>query len=233
MKKRSFTSRLNNAVEGLIRVFKEHRIVRLHLLVGSLVFATGVFLGLGRIELLFLAMAIGLVLFAEIVNSCLETVLDFVHPDYNPILGKTKDMLAGAVLFMGLIAFFVIYLLFIPYLEASLPNGFQRLKGANWYITFLTLSIVGAIVIISKTFFQKGTPMRGGIPSGHAAMSFSIWTIVTLLEANALISILIFIMAVMIAASRLKEGIHTIWEIILGALAGFLVTLTIFQIFTV
>ncbi|MDP8253526.1 MAG: diacylglycerol kinase [Candidatus Kaelpia aquatica] len=232
MKKRTFTARLNNAVEGLIGVFKDHRTVRLHLLISSLVFAGGVFLGLGRVELLFLAMALGLILFAEMINSCIEMVLDFVHPNYDKKLGKIKDMLAGTVLFMGLVSFFVIYLLISPYLETSMPRGFDRLRGASWYITFLTLAIVGAIVIISKTFFQKGTPLRGGIPSGHAAMSFSIWTIVTLLEANALLSILIFVMAVIIASSRVKEGIHSLWEITLGGLVGFLVTLTIFQIFS-
>jgi len=230
MKKRAFTARLNNAVEGLIGVFKEHRTVRLHLLVSSLVFAVGVFLGLGRVELLFLAMALGLILFAEMINSCIEMVLDFIHPDYNKKLGRIKDMLAGTVLFMGLVSLFVSYLLFSPYLESSLPRGFDRLKGASWYITFLTLAIVGAIVIISKTFFQKGTPLRGGIPSGHAAMSFSIWTIITLIEANALLSILIFVLAVIIASSRVKEGIHSLWEIVLGGLVGFLVTLNISDI---
>ena len=232
MRKRAFIVRLNDAVEGLIGVFKEHRTVRLHLLIDSLVFAIGVFLGLGRLELLFLAMALGLILFAEMINSCIEMILDFVHPGYNKKLGKIKDMLAGTVLFMGVVSFFIAYLLFSPYLETSLPKGFDRLKGAHWYITFFTLAIVGAIVITSKTFFQKGTPLRGGIPSGHAAMSFSIWTIITLLEANALLSVLIFVLAVIISSSRVKEGIHSLWEIILGGLVGFLVTLTIFQIFS-
>jgi diacylglycerol kinase (ATP) len=232
MKKRAFVLRLNDAVEGLIGVFKEHRILRLHLLVDSLIFALGVFLGLGRLELLFLAIVLGLVLFSEMVNSCIEMVLDFIHPGYDKKIGVIKDMLAGMVLFTAILSFFVVYLLFSPYLEASLPRGFDRLKGAHWYITFFTLAIVGAIVIISKTFFQKGTPLRGGIPSGHAAMSFSIWTIITLLEANALLSVLIFVLAVIISSSRVKEGIHSLWEIILGGLVGFLVTLTIFQIFS-
>jgi len=233
MKKRSFTARLNNATEGLISMFKNHRNMRLYLLAGVLIFGTGVFLGLGRIEIIILVAVIGLTIFAEMINSCLEMILDFVHPDIHPALKRIKDSLAGTVLFVGIVSFVVIYFLFSPYLESSLQHGFQRLRGAHWYVTFLALSVVSAIVIITKTFFQKGTPLRGGIPSGHAAMAFSIWTAITLLEANPLLSILIFILAVMISGSRLKEGIHNIWEIVLGGFVGFLVTLTIFQIFSV
>ncbi|MDP8233667.1 MAG: diacylglycerol kinase [Candidatus Saelkia tenebricola] len=231
MKKRSFTARLNNATEGLISIFKDHRNMKLHLLMGVLVFGTGVFLGLDRIELVILIAVIGLILFAEMINSSMEMMIDFYHPDFHPVLKRIKDALAGTVLFMGIVSFAIIYFLFSPYLDPSLQNGFQRLKGAHWPITFLTFSVISAVVIITKTFFKKGTPFRGGIPSGHAAMAFSIWTMVTLMEANPLLSILIFILAVMIAGSRLKEGIHNIWEIILGGFVGFLITLTIFQIF--
>ncbi len=229
MKKRSFTSRLNNATEGLMRIFKEQRNIKLHFLIGLLIFSLGIFLGLNRIELIILLLVVGLTLFAEMINSCSEMLLDFIHPHHNEDLGKIKDALAGTVLFVGLISIIVAYLLFSPYMEVSLQNGIQRLQGASWYLTFLSLSVVGAIVIITKTFFQKGTPLRGGIPSGHAAMAFSIWTVITLIEANALLSVLIFILALMISSSRLKDGIHNFWEIVLGGFLGFLITLGIFQ----
>ncbi|MBI4680603.1 MAG: phosphatase PAP2 family protein, partial [Nitrospirae bacterium] len=84
-------------------------------------------------------------------------------------------------------------------------------------ISFVVLLI---LVIITKTFFGKGSPLRGGIPSGHAAIAFSIWAAVTFLSEAFLPSFLILILAVLVAQSRVSIGVHKPWEVILGALLG-------------
>ena len=105
MKERSFIDRLNDAIEGLITIFKEQKNMKLHLLVAILVLGTAVFVGLERLEIIVLILAMGLILFAEMINSYLEKIIDFVHPDYHPMLKVIKNALAGTVLFTGIIAF--------------------------------------------------------------------------------------------------------------------------------
>lgn len=231
MKKRNFIDKLNDAIEGLISIFREHRNMKLHLLIATLILSSGIFLGLGKTQLIILILAISLIMFAEMVNSCLEMMLDFVHPQHHPMLKRIKNALAGSVLFTGIVAYTVTYFIFNPYLQSPLINGFQRLKGAHWYLTFFVLLVVVSIVVVTKVIFHKGRPLRGGIPSGHSALAFSIWTMITILKPEPLLSMLIFILALMISASRLREGIHNIWEIILGSVLGFLTTLIIFQFF--
>jgi diacylglycerol kinase (ATP) len=131
---------------------------------------------------------------------------------------------------MGLLSFVIAYLLLAPKLEAPIQNGFERLKGADWYISFFTLLFVIAAVIVIKTIFHRGKPLRGGLPSGHAALAFSIWMMITLLKSDPLLSILVFLLALMISASRLKEGIHNLLEVFLGAILGVLITILIFQL---
>ncbi|MBI4686448.1 MAG: phosphatase PAP2 family protein [Nitrospirae bacterium] len=86
-------------------------------------------------------------------------------------------------------------------------------------------------VVITKSFFKKGSPLRGGLPSGHAAISFSMWTAVTLLTESFIPSLLVLIMAVMVAQSRVNVGIHNPWEVVLGSLLGAIVTFLMFKLF--
>ena len=91
------------------------------------------------------------------------------------------------------------------------------------------------ITLITKIFFKKGSALRGGMPSGHSALSFAIATIITLLTFpnKLIIAGLVFLLASMIAHSRVKRHIHTWWEVIIGAILGTTVTLLIFQILSV
>jgi diacylglycerol kinase (ATP) len=68
------------------------------------------------------------------------------------------------------------------------------------------------------------------MPSGHSAVAFAVWVAVTVLTANALVSILVFLLALLIAKSRVGNGIHTLWEVVAGSVLGALISLLMFQI---
>jgi len=69
------------------------------------------------------------------------------------------------------------------------------------------------------------------MPSGHSALSFSIWASITMLTGNFLASMLSFVLAAIIAQSRVTTKIHNRWEVILGGIAGAIVTFIMFKIF--
>jgi diacylglycerol kinase (ATP) len=230
-KNRSFLDRLNDAIEGMISIFKDQRNMKLHLLGAIIIFGLGVFVGMGKMELVAVTFALGLIIFAEMVNSCLEMILDFIHPEYHVAINKIKKALAGSVLFIGLSVFLILYMLFSNYIPYSIENGFQRLRGADWHLSFFSLLFVIAIVILTKAFFKKGRPLQGGLPSGHAAVAFSIWVIVSFITSDLLVSTLVLFLAIIISAGRLRTGIHNIWEVILGGAVGVLITMIIFQLF--
>jgi diacylglycerol kinase (ATP) len=87
-------------------------------------------------------------------------------------------------------------------------------------------------VVITKAFYGKGEPLRGGMPSGHAAVSFSIWIAVTMISENFMPSMLVFIMAILIAQSRVAVGVHRPVEVLVGALLGISVTFLLFKVFS-
>lgn len=91
--------------------------MRIHLLITAIVLALGLFLGLSRVDWLFLLLAIALVLVAEMLNTAVEVVVDLVSPDFHPLAGRAKDVAAGAVLLAALHAVVAGVLIFGPHLQ--------------------------------------------------------------------------------------------------------------------
>ena len=84
---------------------------------------------------------------------------------------------------------------------------------------------VTILVVLAKACLGKGTPLHGGMPSGHAAVAFSIATSFVLAPVGPVLAILAVAMAVMVSHSRLLLGIHSLREVLAGALLGTGVTL--------
>ena len=100
-------------------------------------------------------------------------------------------------------------------------------------ITVIALVLTVIIVIATKAWTGKGTPLRGGLPSGHAAIGFAGWMAATYIVSDAhrfVISALTFIMAVLVAQTRVESGVHSTLEVAYGGALGALVTLAIFQV---
>ena len=220
----------NCAIEGFIYVLKTQRNMRIHFLLAVLILLLGIYLNFTGLEIMILCVAIAFVLLSEMVNTALELTIDLVSDKFHPLARKIKDVSAGAVLIASLNALIVGYLLFSERLKFSVEYGILRIKQSPWHITFISLIIVLALVVTFKVFFHKGTPMRGGMPSGHSAAAFSMWTVIVLSTGNGLIMVLSLVMAILIARSRLSRSIHNVWEIVAGGALGILVTTLVFQL---
>ena len=76
--------------------------------------------------------------------------------------------------------------------------------------------------------------MSGGLPSGHSAVAFACWAAIVFVTQSYAHSVLIgslaFVMAALVAQTRVEAGIHSVPEVIYGAAVGVLVTLIVFQI---
>jgi diacylglycerol kinase (ATP) len=235
MSKQSIIKSFNSAIDGFIYVAKTQRNMRLHFLIAIFALLLGIYLNLEKIELLLLLITICFVLFAEMLNTAIELSADLISNNYNPLVRIIKDIAASCVLVASINAFVVGYLLFFsrPWklpMETGIETGIDRIRSSPWHITLLIIIVVLFLVILSKALLHRGTPLRGGMPSGHAALAFAIWVIITFLTANHLVTVLVFVLASLVARSRLSGKIHSIWEIVAGSILGMLVPTLIFQI---
>ena len=223
----------NCAIEGFIYVMRTQRNMRIHFLAATCILLLSVYFNFSRIEVLLLCGAITFVLLCEMINTSIELTLDLLSDGHHPLTRIAKDVAAGAVFISSVNAILVGYVLFSKYLPFKLEASLTKIKESSWHITFIVLILVLAIVVMSKVFLNRGTPLKGGMPSGHTAIAFSMWTIIAMITNNGLITILTLIMAVLIARSRLKQEIHNVWEVVAGGCVGTLVTLLVFQLIRV
>ncbi|MFH0732013.1 MAG: diacylglycerol kinase [Candidatus Omnitrophota bacterium] len=233
MEKPKIVDSFNAAIEGFLHTLKTQRNMRIHFIIAVLVIIAGVYLNFNRIEIMILCLTITFVLVAEMFNTGIEFLLDRLVNVRDQRIKIIKDVSAGTVLIASINAVVISYFLFIKHdIFKEFSAAMFRLRQSNWHITFLALILITAIVILTKALFHKGTPLKGGMPSGHAAVSFSMSTIIAFASGNALISVLALILAMLVSQSRVRKGLHSFWEVFIGALLGCIITILVYQIFS-
>jgi diacylglycerol kinase (ATP) len=223
----------NYAFEGIIHVLRTQRNLRIHFVAAALVFAAALALGVTRLQLIALVLAIAFVLVAEMLNTAIEGVIDVSTTSFDPNAKLAKDIAAGAVLIASISAVAVAFLVFQNAAGQRATHVLNRVRDAPADITLVTLVLVVLLVLGTKAWTGRGTPLRGGLPSGHAAVAFAAWIAVTYLvgdEHRFVVSALTLILALLVAQTRVESGIHSTLEVAYGGALGALVTLVIFQL---
>ena len=225
----------NYAFEGVIHVVRNQRNMRLHFGAALIVLPLGLVFGVSRLEMLVLILAVGFVIVAEMFNTAVEMALDVATSSFDPRARIAKDVAAGTVLVAAVTAVLVAYLVLGTHLQQPSQRAIQGVRNSSVHITVIALAVVILLVISTKAFFARGTPMRGGLPSGHAAIAFGGWSAITFVTQGSsnqvLISTLAFVMALLVVQTRVEAGVHTTMEVVYGGVLGAMVTAAIFQIF--
>ena len=229
---RQWVKSANFAIEGILHGAKNQRHLRYHFFTAAAVLFLGYLLGVSRFEFLLISLAVIIVLSAEMLNSAIESVVDIVSPEYAEKARIAKDIAAGAVLITAFGAMVIGYVILFPYIKSFVQQGFYIAKHSEEEIALIAFVLVMILVIITKSYFGKGHPLSGGMPSGHSALAFSVWVSVTYITENVVASLLSFALAAMIAQSRVAVNVHRPWEVIAGALMGALLTFILFRIFS-
>ncbi|MGY0372400.1 diacylglycerol kinase [Clostridium sp. JNZ J1-5] len=220
----------NYAIEGMIYTVRTQRNMKIHMVSALIVLSACFFYDLSKLELLILTITITMVLVCEMINTAVECAIDATTNYYHPLAKIAKNVAAGAVLITAINSVLVGYIIFW---DRLLPFTFiviNKIKDSNPYMIFLSLVIVSLATVIAKAIFGEGTPLKGGMPSGHSAIAFSISTTIALLTAEPTVIILSYIMAFIVAQSRVDSEVHSIFEVIVGGIFGTLLTLLIFKI---
>ncbi len=232
MKPRRWIDKVNLAIDGIIYSVKTQRHMRYHLTAALVVLLVSLIVNISRGEFILLSMAIILVLVTEMLNTALEETIDMISEEFHPRAKNAKDIAAGVVLVASMGALILAYLILYPALRTAIAERGWRLRTVPGdVIAFVALAVVIILVIIIKAVTGKGAALRGGMPSGHAAVSFSIWVAAIFLSGSLPITVLTLLLAVMVSWSRWSSGVHRVHEVVAGALLGAAVTLALFLLF--
>ncbi|RZJ75478.1 MAG: diacylglycerol kinase family protein [Flavobacterium sp.] len=106
------------AVKGAYLLVTTEHSVMVQFSLGVAVTIAGVYFDITATEWLFQTLAIGLVLSIEGLNTAVEKIADFIHPQFHEKIGFIKDIAAGAVFFAAMAALATGAIIYYPKISA-------------------------------------------------------------------------------------------------------------------
>ena len=229
MSSRTLIDSTRNAIEGLVYVLHRDWHIQVLLLLGSMALLASVILRLTRVELLLVCVAISLAVLAEIFNSAVETVVDLVSPGFHPLAKAAKDVAGAGVLIACITGVLILAGVFVH------AQGLEKLQGAATRPAphFMHVALAGVVtvvvaVILGKVWGRSGTLTRGGVVSAHSALGFFCFVSVWFLTPDILVRGLTFVLAALVAQSRVQAEIHTLREVLIGIVVALVVGVGIY-----
>jgi len=232
MKSRSLLDSFRFALDGMVHVIRTHRYMRYHLVITMAVIALSVLLRVTKIELITLVLVIALVLLAELFNTAVEVAVDMVTDAYHPLAKVAKDVAGAAVLVATLTALAVGGMVFLdqPRLRALVSGGSMHRPANILHVLLAGAVLIAILVVVTKVRGGKGTLTRGGVVSAHAAIASFLATAVYFAGGNLLAVLAAATLALLVCQSRIEAGIHSLREVLLGALGAMAVAVIMFEV---
>jgi len=231
LKKDGFLESLNYAIEGIVNALRTQRSMKIHFIIAILVMLFSLIMGVNRLELIFIFLIICCIMALEMINTALEIVVDMLAQEYSIKAKLAKNTAAGAVLIAVIGGVFGGYLIFADRIGSFSFQFAAAISRKPLHLVFINLGLLLLIIIFWKSFYKRGKPLEGGMPSGHSALAFSVAVMVYFLSTSNIVISLVFILAVLTAHSRVDSGVHSLKEVIAGSVLGIILSVLIFVLF--
>lgn len=235
MKNDNFFEAWGNATNGIIYSATTQRNIRIQLVLAVIVMVLSLFYGLNTAEFLCLLFAVFLVIFAELINTAIETVVDLFVDVYHPKAKISKDVAAGAVVLAACNALVVGYFIFFKEenLKAISDSIFNNMVKSPMHLAFVAIMLVVIAAISMKAGCSKKTERgelvkEGFVPSGQSAIAFAALTAIWLNSKDIVTFTLALILSILVVENRVGSNARTKAEIVFGACMGVLIVLLIY-----
>ncbi|MDU1828451.1 diacylglycerol kinase [Anaerococcus sp.] len=230
-----FLKGFDYAYEGLVWAINHEKNMKFHMFALAILLVASLFFNLSRVEMITLVFAVCFVLAFELINTSVEQAVNLASKGkYSSFAKASKDLAAAATFIAALNALFVAYLIFFDKFIDFYNSVIVRIVRRPSHLAIVTLSLVIVVTIFLKGVFYEGhgTAFKGGFVSGHTSIAFGIATISMFLTTDPLIRLMLIGLALIVAESRYEANIHSMAEIIRGAILGTSMAMAIFGIFS-
>jgi diacylglycerol kinase (ATP) len=226
-----------HAYRGMISAVRTQRNMRFHVVAAVVVLVASLLVGVSKLELAILVLTILVVFVTEMFNTAMEFVVDMVTSEYHPLAKLAKDVSAGAVLVSSIGAVLVGYLILADNLGPLSLETLESIRRWPGHLTLVSLGLVVLIVLFVKAVTRSPNAFAGGMPSGHAAVAFAAWVAVSFMADDGgagryagLVSVITLLITVLVCQSRVESGVHSVYQVAMGAMIGVLVATAAFQL---
>lgn len=229
-KNKTFFTALRHALDGVIKAFKTERNLRKDYVIGLFVLICSLFFDFTKTEFACLCLTIGFVIFAEMINSTVEYIVDLITDKYDDRAKAAKDIAAGGVLIASVVAVIVAFFLFADKLTMATTSIINTIFSSNIYILFTIIFAVIILAVILKGFIGKGSDYSMAYPSARVALAFGLTTYVYIITKSILVGGVSLILSIIIAQIRIENTKIKPVYMVISAIIGVLVVLIIYQI---
>ena len=237
----NFLDAWKNAINGIIYATTTQRNVKIQLVIAVVVVIVSLFFDLNRAEFLCFLFTIILILFAEMCNTAIETVVDLYVDVYHPKAKIAKDVAAGGVVITAINAIIVAYFLFFDKISDISLNFIRNVVNSPVHLAFtsIVIVVVAIVALIAMARTNKHRVLNAKfLPSGFTALAFAINTIIWVMidrvtddEAiRAVILTLSLVLAILVSASRIEAKAHRVSEVVFSACIGIAIVLLVYGV---
>ena len=146
----NFFEACKNAVNGIIYGTTTQANVRKQLVIIAVFMIVSLFFNLSKVEFICLIFACVLVIFAEMINTAIETVVDLYIDVYHPKAKIAKDVAAGAVVISALNAVIIAFFIFFDKIGEEGTNILQTVIHSPSYLAFVAIALVIIVTVALK-----------------------------------------------------------------------------------
>lgn len=231
IKNEGFLDAWKNAINGIIYATTTQGNIKRQLIIAVLVVIISLFFDLSKAEFLIFMFTIVLIIFAEMVNTAIETVVDLYTDLYHPKAKIAKDVAAGGVVITTINAVIVAYFLFFDKISNIGLEFIRNIASSPVHLAFASviITIIGILALIAIATTNKHKILnKRFIPSGHAALGFAANTIIWLTTDNVVIITLSLVLSILLAESRIESNKHKLSEVVFSSCIGIMLVLIIY-----
>ena len=102
------------AAKGFWILITSEKAIIAQLIIAAFMTVVGFLFHISATEWMFQLFAIALLLVAESLNTAIEKMADFIHPEFHKKIGLIKDISAGASFFAALFAIIIGFIIYLP-----------------------------------------------------------------------------------------------------------------------
>ena len=216
MRSKTLLDSFRFAVDGLVYVLHRHRHMRYHFLLGAIVLLASAIVRVTRVELLLLCFSIALLIVSELINTAIETVVDLVSPEFHPLAKIAKDVGGAIVLVAGVTAVLTVVGVFVTAEGLAAAQARARPAPHVLHLVLVGITVVIVAVVLAKLWAGHWNLTRGGMVSAHSALAFFCFITSLYVSGEPIVWGLTFLLAVLVAQSRVEAGIHNVRDVLIG-----------------
>jgi diacylglycerol kinase (ATP) len=102
------------AFKGALLLLNKEASIKVQFFIALLITAAGFFYDISSTEWIMQLLTIGLVMSIEGINTAIEEIANFIHPEQHNKIGLIKDIAAGAVFFASIFAIIIGLIIYLP-----------------------------------------------------------------------------------------------------------------------